>query len=275
MFAGLSSIPLALVGGIVLGALQQLIAAHLPLNSVLARNIRPSMPFILLLRCCCSSRPAAHATSPIRCPVSTHPRPRSRSRTWTRGWPGSTGSCSSCSSLAVCLAVIFVLPGLWVSYLAEGLALTTIFLSITVLVGIGGQISLCQASFAGLGAFTAGQLATRWDFPLYGGIIVGALVAAALGVLIALPCIRLGGLYLALGTLAFALMFQNTLVRRVLVDGVGRGCGRAPAVDRVDRLRRRPCLLLLCVRGVRHLRLRRRVAAARHDGSVPRRAAGQ
>ncbi len=112
---------------------------------------------------------------------------------------------------AVCLAVIFFLPGLWVSYLAEGLALTTIFLSITVLVGIGGQISLCQASFAGLGAFTAGQLATRWDFPLYAGIIVGALVAAALGVLIALPCIRLGGLYLALGTLAFALMLQNTL----------------------------------------------------------------
>jgi ABC-type branched-subunit amino acid transport system permease subunit len=136
---------------------------------------------------------------------------------------------------AVCLAVMFVLPGLWVSYLAEGLALTTIFLSITMLVGIGGQISLCQASFAGLGAFTAGQLAERWDFPIYGGILVGALVAAALGVLIALPCLRLGGLYLALGTLAFALMIQNTLfVERWLTGAEGGVDVPRPLIGSID-----------------------------------------
>ena len=131
---------------------------------------------------------------------------------------------------AVCLAVMFVLPGLWVSYLAEGLALTTIFLSITVLVGIGGQISLCQASFAGLGAFTAGQLATRWDFPLYGGIIVGALVAAALGrARSRCRASALGGLYLALGHARVRADAAEHVVRRVVADRVGRRRGRSPA----------------------------------------------
>ncbi len=211
VFAGLTSIPLALVGGIVLGALQQLLAHRLPLDSVLARNIRPSMPFILLA-VLLLARPGLrrqHTTDPLS---GVDPPPPALAVTYMDPRLAKINRIMFLVFVtAVCVAVMFVLPGLWVSYLAEGLALTTIFLSITVLVGIGGQISLCQASFAGLGAFTAGQLATRWDFPLYGGIVVGALVAAALGVLIALPCIRLGGLYLALGTLAFALMLQNTL----------------------------------------------------------------
>jgi branched-subunit amino acid ABC-type transport system permease component len=211
VFAGLSSIPLALVGGIVLGALQQLLAYHLPLNSVLAKNIRPSMPFILLA-VLLLVRPGLRRQD-VTDPLSgVDPPPPALAVTYMDPRLAKINRLLFLAFVtAVAIGVLFLLPGLWVSYLAEGLALTTIFLSITVLVGIGGQISLCQASFAGLGAFTAGQLATRWDFPLYGGIIVGAIVAAALGVLIALPCLRLGGLYLALGTLAFALMLQNTL----------------------------------------------------------------
>jgi branched-subunit amino acid ABC-type transport system permease component len=211
VFAGLTSIPLALVGGIALGALQQLLAHRLPLDSVLARNIRPSLPFILLavlllvrpgLRRPQTTDPLSGVDPPPPALAVTYMDPRLAKINRILFLVFVT---------VVCLAVMFLLPGLWVSYLAEGLALTTIFLSITVLVGIGGQISLCQASFAGLGAFTAGQLATRWNFPLYLGILAGAAVAAVLGILIALPCLRLGGLYLALGTLAFALMLQNTL----------------------------------------------------------------
>jgi ABC-type branched-subunit amino acid transport system permease subunit len=211
VFAGLTSIPLALVGGIALGALQQLLAHRLPLDSVLARNIRPSLPFILLA-VLLLVRPGLRrpqTTDPLS---GVDPPPPALAVTYMDPRLAKINRILFLLFVTVvCLAVMFVLPGLWVSYLAEGLALTTIFLSITVLVGIGGQISLCQASFAGLGAFTAGQLAARWDFPLYLGIIAGALVAAVLGILIALPCLRLGGLYLALGTLALALMLQNTL----------------------------------------------------------------
>jgi branched-subunit amino acid ABC-type transport system permease component len=221
VFASLKSLPLALVGGIVLGAGQQLVAHELPLNSVLARNIRPSMPFILLallLLFLPSLRGRRDAGDPLS---GVDPPPPALAVTYMSARLAKVNRVLFLLFLAaVFIAVGFVLPGLWVSYLSEGIALTTIFLSVTVLVGIGGQISLCQASFAGIGAFTAGQLAARFDFPIYGGIVVGAAVAAVLGILIALPCLRLGGLYLALGTLAFALMIQNTLfVERWLTGG--------------------------------------------------------
>jgi ABC-type branched-subunit amino acid transport system permease subunit len=219
VFANLSSIPLALAGGIVLGASQQLIAHHLPLNSVLTRGIRPSMPFILLA-VLLLARPGL-GKKEFADPLSgVDPPPPALAVTYMDPRLAKINRILFYVFVTVvCLSVVFFLPGLWVSYLAEGLALTTIFLSITVLVGIGGQISLCQASFAGLGAFTAGQLAAHWNFPLYLGIIVGAIVAAALGALIALPCLRLGGLYLALGTLAFALMLQNTLFNASWLTG--------------------------------------------------------
>ena len=55
-------------------------------------------------------------------------------------------------------------PAVGVS-LTGGLALALVFMSITLITGAAGQISLCQATFAGVGAFTAGQLATNAACP--------------------------------------------------------------------------------------------------------------
>jgi branched-chain amino acid transport system permease protein len=74
---------------------------------------------------------------------------------------------------------------------------------------MSGQISLCQATFAGVGAFTTAQLATNHGVPVLVGILVGAVLAALVGVVVALPALRLGGLYLALATFAFGLMADN------------------------------------------------------------------
>ena len=74
-------------------------------------------------------------------------------------------------------------------------------LSLVLLTGYSGQVSLCQFSFMGIGAFVMGKIAG-------GGSVLGLLAAtgicAALGALIALPTIRLRDLYLALATFAFA-----------------------------------------------------------------------
>jgi branched-chain amino acid transport system permease protein len=74
-------------------------------------------------------------------------------------------------------------------------------LSLVLLTGYSGQVSLCQFSFMGIGAFIMGKIAG-------GGSVLGLLAAtgicAALGALIALPTIRLRDLYLALATFAFA-----------------------------------------------------------------------
>ena len=93
--------------------------------------------------------------------------------------------------------------------LTQGVAYSVIFLSIVLLTGMSGQISLCQAAFAGIGAFTCAQLATHFGISVLVGMLAGGAVAAAVGVVVALPALRLGGLALALATLAFGLLADN------------------------------------------------------------------
>jgi ABC-type branched-subunit amino acid transport system permease subunit len=97
--------------------------------------------------------------------------------------------------------------------------LGVIFLSITVITGMAGQISLCQATFAAVGGFATAQLVHVWNLPVLVTTVLGALLAAAVGALLALPALRLGGIYLALATFAFALMFDSILVPLGWVSG--------------------------------------------------------
>ena len=91
-------------------------------------------------------------------------------------------------------------------------------LSLVLLTGYSGQVSLCQFSFMGIGAFVMGKVAG-------GGSIVGLLAAtaicAALGALVALPTIRLSDLYLALATFAFA----DAVAQGFFADGRVYGSG--------------------------------------------------
>ncbi len=108
----------------------------------------------------------------------------------------------------------------------HGMAFAIIMLSLVLLVGYGGQVSLCQLTFAGLGAFAMGEVAGGGSWL---GVLAGIGLAGAVGALVALPAIRLRGLYLALSTLAFAeamdfAFFQNTNVF---------GTGSALSVGRV------------------------------------------
>ena len=85
--------------------------------------------------------------------------------------------------------------------LGTGLALGLIMLSLVPLTGWGGQVSLCQMTFAGLGAFAMARLGhggSPW------GLVAAAVLAGAVGAAVSLPALRLRGLYLALATLAFA-----------------------------------------------------------------------
>ena len=85
--------------------------------------------------------------------------------------------------------------------MGRGVILTIVMLSLVLLTGYAGQISLCQLTFVGVGAFAMGKVAG-------GDSVLGLLAAAGLsgivGALIALPALRLRGLYLALSTFAFA-----------------------------------------------------------------------
>lgn len=80
-------------------------------------------------------------------------------------------------------------------------ALVTIGLAL--LFGYAGQVSMGQAGFMGLGAYTCALLSTRTDLPWLVTVLAAALVAGAGGLLLSLPSLRLKGHYLAMATLGF------------------------------------------------------------------------
>ena len=101
------------------------------------------------------------------------------------------------------------------------MCLAMVGLSLVLVTGYSGQVSLCQFSFMGIGAFIMGKVAG-------GGSLVGLLAAtavcAAIGALIALPTIRLSDLYLALATFAFA----DAVAQGFFTDGHVFGGGGLP-----------------------------------------------
>src|SRR5208282_2581206 len=95
-----------------------------------------------------------------------------------------------------------------------------VFVGIYVIAGAGlmllsgytGQISLGHAAFLAVGAYTSAVL-LKWgvSFPL--AFIASGLVAAAVGIVVGLPALRLHGIYLAIATLAFAFIIEEILTR--------------------------------------------------------------
>jgi ABC-type branched-subunit amino acid transport system ATPase component/ABC-type branched-subunit amino acid transport system permease subunit len=85
-------------------------------------------------------------------------------------------------------------------------------LSLVVLTGWAGQVSLGQMAFAGIGAAVAGTVTSRVGWDLSIALLVGGLVGAGVAVIIGLPALRRRGLTLAVTTLAFALMTSSWLL---------------------------------------------------------------
>ncbi|HEX2578544.1 MAG TPA: ABC transporter permease [Aquihabitans sp.] len=93
-----------------------------------------------------------------------------------------------------------------------GLALGIVALSLVPLTGYGGQISLAPLAFAGLGALVMYEWGSDGN-PL--ALVAVVVVCALVGALVALPALRLKGLYLALATFAFALFCEKALFTQV------------------------------------------------------------
>src|SRR3954466_5631214 len=95
--------------------------------------------------------------------------------------------------------------------MGKGMVLALIMLSLVLLTGYSGQISLCQLTFVGVGAFAMGKVAGG-DSVL--GIVAAVALSAVVGAVIALPALRLRGLYLALTTFAFAQVMSALFFKR-------------------------------------------------------------
>ncbi|MBN8907627.1 MAG: branched-chain amino acid ABC transporter permease, partial [Rhodospirillales bacterium] len=94
-------------------------------------------------------------------------------------------------------------------------------LGLAILTGFNGQISLGHGAFYAIGAYTTAILMTTWDVPYWATLPVSAVVCAAVGFLIGLPALRLGGLYLALTTFALAVAIPQILKHKLIDTWTG------------------------------------------------------
>ncbi|MGH8995227.1 MAG: ABC transporter permease subunit [Acidimicrobiales bacterium] len=208
----LANVPLAVVGGIVLGVIEGLASGYFSSSSVWHTGLLPAIPFLLLAvllvgrsrlrRLDESEDPLAGCDPPPPIPITA-----------TRGPELDRVIKVGGRLLAVVLVVSALtwIPGNWDFTLTSGLVYSIIFLSITLVTGLGGELSLCQATFAGVGAFIAAQLAIHHGVPILLGALIGAAGALVVGAVGALPALRLRGLPLALLTLALALLADNAV----------------------------------------------------------------
>jgi len=101
----------------------------------------------------------------------------------------------------------------WIDALTVSLGVSIVLLSIVVLTGYAGQLSLAQYSIAGFGAYVAGRLVAVYDIPFLLALVAGVLAAVPVGLVFALPAVRTRGINLAIVTLGLGTTMELMLFR--------------------------------------------------------------
>jgi branched-chain amino acid transport system permease protein len=119
----------------------------------------------------------------------------------------------------VLLVLLFTLSSGLKLALMNSMLIAIIMLSIVVLTGFVGQISLAQAAIAGVAGFSLSKLADQWGIPFPVSPILAVMVATAVGVLVGLPALRVRGVQLAVLTLAGAIAVQEFMFKNPSFTG--------------------------------------------------------
>jgi branched-chain amino acid transport system permease protein len=214
----LRNLPMTFVGAIALGLVTQYCVGYLPghinpgLASVLTEVVPVVFLFVVLLVI-----PAARLAPAGR--LALRPVPKV-----VTGRQSVAGAVILVAGTVVLASMV---GDTALATLSQGLAFGIVGLSLVLLVGYAGQVSLCQLTFMGIGAFTMGKV---FGGHSWWGLVLAVVVSGAVGAIVALPALRLRGLYLALATFAFgqvmfSAFFNNT---SVISDGTSINVGRVP-----------------------------------------------
>jgi branched-chain amino acid transport system permease protein len=103
-----------------------------------------------------------------------------------------------------------------------------ISLSLNLITGFTGQLSLGQAGFMAVGAYSCAIAIMRLHMPLFFAILFGGLVTAVFGLIIGIPTLRLKGDYLAITTLGFSLIIVNIMINLEGLTGGAAGLKDIP-----------------------------------------------
>ena len=121
----------------------------------------------------------------------------------------------------VAIAVIVVVAALLPTFIKSDYILTLLDLAgiyaiavmgLGILLGFTGQMSLAQAAFLGIGAYTSGWFTTHLGWPVWPAMAAAVLLSALVGLAVGYPCLRLSGHYLALATIGFGIITQLVLI---------------------------------------------------------------
>src|SRR6478735_5516701 len=201
VIGGLRSIPLAFLGGLLIGVAQNLVRRYAPF----AQNINGfnnAVPFIVML---VGLLFLARDKTRRGGTVVAQPPPVD----WTDDLPAWRKHLPWAIAVAAFFLWTFVFlrhNQAWLGNFTSGLALAVVFMSFVIVTGRGGMVSLAQAAFVTFAAFTTGKVMVEHGWPWLLALALGTAVAMVVGVIVALPALRLGGLPLALATLALGFM---------------------------------------------------------------------
>jgi branched-chain amino acid transport system permease protein len=181
--------------------------------------------------------------------------------------------------LVAAMVVVPLLVGPGTSYSLSIMAIWgLVAVSLVVLTGWGGQISLGQFALVGVGAIVAGNLVSRWNVDLFVTLAVAAAAGSLAALLLGIPALRIRGPFLAVVTLAFAVVLDGYVLNpNVFPDLIPQDVTRPLLWARLDLEDERYmlwfCLAVLSLgvvlaRGVRRSRSGRLLIAARDNAKA-------
>jgi len=203
-----TNLPLTFVGGLFVGVASALVDKYSATVSWVG-GLPPALPFIVLFvvlivlprRLLVQRRLAAT----MRVRHAYHAPPRVR---------------LTAGAIAIgLLAVVPIIQAGKVDVWSAALINMILFLSLGLLVRRSGQISLCHLAFAAVGAAAFGHFAGNDGLPWLLALVLASLVAVPVGALIAIPAVRVSGVFLALATLGFGILMEQAFYTRDFMFG--------------------------------------------------------
>ncbi len=215
--ARLQSMPTALIAGVAIGVIEQSSFAGTNKPDLAAALMLPLILIALLAQRRQLSRAFDTGVSSFRALQEVRPIPAA-----LRALPEVRRARAVGGAVAVAAAVgaPVLLGEAHTGFATLVLIYAMVALSVVVLSGWAGQISLGQFGFAGIGAAVAGGMATRLEADFFVTLAAAVVVGTVVAVLIGLPALRVPGLFLAVVTLAFAAFVQYVVLNRDLAGGL-------------------------------------------------------
>ena len=194
-----SSLPLTYLGGLLVGIAASVATKYVVTGSAALAGLPASIPFIVLFGVLIFTPRSRLADRRVS-------RPR---RAAVYAAPARVQIAGAVVLGVVLLAVPHLVNAGQLPYWSDGLTQVVLFLSLGLLVRTSGQVSLCQAAFAAIGATTMGHLTAGFGLPWGVALLLAGLAAVPIGAFIAIPAIRLPGVFLALATFGFGVTMQQ------------------------------------------------------------------